>query len=679
MRKEFGGIQFSERCGQISAYAFREPVSAPLNVSDVRVAGENIRIQSSSKQAFATAAVRFREILHEPNRMQIICESDSCIVRTILEKMGGGVRVRVAVTNRTSDDIVLEGVPVLNLCGVGGAEAHLYRFYNSHHAECQPIRLRFADCGLFASDHCTFKRISGVNVGSWSSKEELPQLIIENGDSARFMMAQIESCGSWYWEIGETAENEAYLSLSGGNADFTGWSKRLRPGEEYISVSVAVCFGDSLNETLANMTTYRRSTLALTPADDRQYTVFNEYMHLSWDSPDKTRTHELIPVVAKTGADVYVIDCGWHDEVDGNMIYPYVGNWRESRLRFPGGLRETTDFIRSFGMKAGLWIEPEVVGAYSGVEYPADAYISSFGKRKSVAGRYFLDFRHPEVRRRMSDAIARMILEYGADYIKIDCNQDSGVGTDINVCSRGEGAELTTDAFWRWLNEERQKYPNVIFESCASGGMRLDWKSMHVSSLTSTSDQVDYKKYPYIVGNIFAAVLPEQAGFWSYPVEDASFMGRAVHVVSDDEVVMNMTNAILGRLHLASDLRKLSTAQFELVREGIRYMKSIIDFKMCAVPYLPFGFAAFGEQKVAVGLSAGDRLLLGVWNLGEKGTIAVPLENLHPAEVCVGYPKDTDAVAALDGNTLKLVMRLYTSVILEIRCGNVCKEPQFSK
>ena len=29
---------------------------------------------------------------------------------------------------------------------------------------------------------------------------------------------------------------------------------------------------------------------------------------------------------------------------------------------FPHGIRVTTDFIRSLGMRAGLWIEPEIIG-----------------------------------------------------------------------------------------------------------------------------------------------------------------------------------------------------------------------------------------------------------------------------------------------------------------------------
>ena len=39
-----------------------------------------------------------------------------------------------------------------------------------------------------------------------------------------------------------------------------------------------------------------------------------------------------------------------------------VGEWKESKMRFPEGLRFSMDKIREAGMKPGLWIEPEVMG-----------------------------------------------------------------------------------------------------------------------------------------------------------------------------------------------------------------------------------------------------------------------------------------------------------------------------
>ena len=69
--------------------------------------------------------------------------------------------------------------------------------------------------------------------------------------------------------------------------------------------------------------------------------------------------------------------------------------------------------------------------------------------------------------------------------------------------------------------------------------------------MVSTSDQTDYLRYPYIAGNILAAVLPEKAAVWSYPVASDCEKGEDV---SDDRFVINMINNFLGRMHLASYL-----------------------------------------------------------------------------------------------------------------------------
>ena len=670
----FCGLQFFERNGMLCAGAFGEPDCA-IPVSDVRIAGEDILSPSPAKQPFAADALRLEAVRSETGRLVIVQSNALCRVTTRFELLGGAVRVCADVENISSRDIVLENVSILNVSGFAFARrrnTYLYRFHNSHHCECQPRRLSFDDLGMFETRNRTFRRIGGFNAGSWSTKEELPQAIIEDAEHERFLFFQIESCGGWDWEVAEGCAGALYLSLSGGTFLRGGWKKRLAAGERYSSRSVALCLGTSLNGILQEMTRYRRSTAKFGAADADLPAIFNEYMYLSWDSPEEARTRALVPLVAACGADVYVIDCGWHDDVDEVKIYPYVGKWRESRLRFPHGVRAITDYIRSFGMKAGLWIEPEVVGTRSGEEYPEDAYIRTNGERVLVAGRYFLDYRHKEVRRRMGETIARMVEEYGAQYIKIDCNQDCGVGTEVASDCCGEGLEQTTQAFLHWLDDQRAKYPNVIFEGCSSGGMRSDWQSLRASSVFSASDQVLYRKFPYIIGNIFSAALPEQAAFWSYPVVDGKYEpaeGRP----SDDEVAVNMVNGMMGRMHLASDLRKLTPRQTELVKLGVAKAKALGPFRRTAVPYLPFGFAKFGDEKAAVGLTDGKRMLLGVWGLGTM-QLDVPLP--HAVFSCeVFYPaKDAVSVRA-EGKTLHIRFERYSAAVLQIVFADLQTQP----
>jgi alpha-galactosidase len=84
------------------------------------------------------------------------------------------------------------------------------------------------------------------------------------------------------------------------------------------------------------------------------------------------------------------------------------------------------------------------------------------------------------------------------------------VGTDYLALCAGEGLELAAEAYLDWVQEMTERFPNVIFEGCASGGMRMDYKTLSAFSLVSTSDQTNYLKYPYIAGNILSAVSPNK-------------------------------------------------------------------------------------------------------------------------------------------------------------------------
>jgi hypothetical protein len=158
---------------------------------------------------------------------------------------------------------VLEEVSAFVMPSVGdnsienSKDLQFYRFLQSHHAECQPRKKSFYDYGLHRGNLESQKRIAFANIGSWSTKEELPQGIIEKEKTGDFLMFQIESNSSWYYEIGDKF-GEYYLYLGGANLPFGGWSKSLKANEIYRTPNVALAIGKSLNEVLGEMTKYRR-------------------------------------------------------------------------------------------------------------------------------------------------------------------------------------------------------------------------------------------------------------------------------------------------------------------------------------------------------------------------------------------------------------------------------------
>ena len=649
-------------------------------IAEIQLAGENKPTHMGAKLIRSSEGGRLRYLSHEmtEDTLCLTQRTDSLLVRTRFYAYAdtNALRADTEVENISSEPIVIEEIASLVIGGItphGTADtAGMYftRFHQSHHAECQPRRASFGELGLFGSPHMpeAQKRIAFANIGSWSTKEELPQGILEDSEGGKFAMFVIESSSSWYYEISDVGR-EHYLWLGGPSLPFGGWSKMLRTGERYRTPAVALAFGDSLDGVLGEMTKYRRHVAGQCPADRHLPAIFNEYMHLSWDSPTEETTRLYAPAVAKTGVEYYVIDCGWHNEEPGNAIYPYVGQWKESHARFPHGVRATTDYIRSLGMKAGLWIEPEIIGIKCREMldyYTDDCFIQRYGKRLAVMNRHFLDYRHPRVRAYMTETIRRMVEDYGADYIKFDYNQDMGVGCDRDALTAGEGLEKCSEAFFSWVAEIKERYPGVILEGCSSGGMRMDGKTLSVYSLVSTSDQTNYLKYPYIAGNILAAAIPEQAAVWSYPVGSCKR-----EEINTDQIVVNMINSFLGRMHLASHLEWMDESQLALVRQGVEVYGALTDFKKRALPILPWGFTRFGAPLVCAGLRDGDTAYLAVWCLGETMDADIPLsESIAQAQIV--YPAASDTAAALsvcaDGKRVSVrFARTRTAVLIRVK------------
>lgn len=622
--------------------------------AEVQVAGRNEDNHLGAKQVCLSETPHLRYVSHTLSEETLaVVQADELVQVTVyLHSYVGSavIRARTEVKNISEEPLTvtsLSSFVLPRICSAGETErTHLWRFLQSHHGECQPRRQSLSALGLYPVTFAGQQRIAMANIGSWSTKEALPQGIVEGADGC--IMFQIESNNSWYYEISDTG-GQYYLYLGGANEPFGDWCKPLRPGESYTSVPVALCTAGNAESAIREMTKYRRRIAGRCAADEGLPVIFNEYMHLSWDSPSEENTRRCALAAAEAGAEYYVIDCGWHDEVPGSEVYPYVGVWKESKARFPSGLRKTTDYIRSLGMKPGLWIEPEVVGYKCGemlAYYGEDCFFRRHGKKVCVQGRYFLDFRAEKVRAYLTETVRRMIEEYGAEYIKTDYNQDAGVGTERDAASFGEGLELCAKAYLGWVDEMRARFPQVLFETCASGGLRMDHETLQHFSIVSTSDQTDYKKYPYIAGNILSAALPEQAAVWSYPVgsdtaPNGVFAPTRAWVeenITEEQVVMNMVNALLGRMHLASRIGLLTAEKFALVQEGVAYYKTLSKAKKEALPVFPLGFTSFGEKQVAAGFEAQGKVYLAVWNLGGGNTLRLPLR-APVTEVRVAYPQ----------------------------------------
>lgn len=222
-------------------------------------------------------------------------------------------------------------------------------------------------------------------------------------------------------------------------------------------------------------------------------------MNCLWGHPTEEEEYPLIDAAAEAGCEYFCIDAGWY--ADGDW-WDSVGEWKESKKRFPGGVRKVTDYIRSKGMIPGVWLEMEVMGIYCDLakEFPDEYFFVRHGKRVYDRSRYQLDYRNPKVREYADSVIDRIVKEYGVGYIKMDYNIEPGIGTEIDTESMGQGMLEHERAYLKWLEGVWARYPDLIIENCSSGGLRMDYAMLSRYSIQSTSDQDDYRLYATIAG-----------------------------------------------------------------------------------------------------------------------------------------------------------------------------------
>ena len=664
----------------------RDPAAdAALPLLDVVVAGEG-RSWSGGRYCESEAGHRFRYVGHDAGQRdgggwrELRVDLDdpvtglraSVFYRILTSASGpaGALRSWVRLENRGEAPVTVQSVTSF-LCGGLGtgtspdnlADLDLRWAENDWMAEgrwqARAVRDALPDLDRPALGADPRGCFSVSSAGTWSTGRYLPVGAVVNRRTGHAWAWQIEHNGGWHWQVGEAGRHSpglvpgapgrhardgvsgAYLALLGPVDGEHHWRVTLGQGESFttVPVSVAVSSG-GFDGAVAGLTAVRRAIRR--PHDDGQRlpVIFNDYMNTLMANPTTERLLPLIDAAAAVGAEYFCIDAGWYAEVDEGW-WDTVGGWRPSRSRFPGGIAEVLDHIRSAGMVPGLWVEPEVVGVRSEVarQLPADAFFRYAGQLVVEHGRYHLDLRHPAAVKHLDQVVDFLVSDLGVGYLKFDYNISVGPGPDGDGLPAGAGLLAANRAQLDWLDAVLDRHPGLVIENCSSGGMRSDYALLSRMQLQSTSDQQDYRRYPPIAAAAPAAIAPEQAANWAYPQPE----------FSADEIAFTMVNALLGRVHLSGHLDRMSAPQRELVAEAVHaYKESLRPAIGHSVPFWPLGLPRWDDSWVALGLRGPGGSHLAVWHRGEgggadTGALTLPLPHLRGARLTprVLYPRAT--------------------------------------
>ncbi|WP_223877873.1 alpha-galactosidase [Histidinibacterium aquaticum] len=193
------------------------------------------------------------------------------------------------------------------------------------------------------------------------------------------------------------------------------------------------------------------------------------------------RLGDIATRAADLGAERFVLDDGWFGRRDNDTSS--LGDWWIDRRKWPDGLGPLITHVKKLGMTFGIWFEPEMVNPDS--ELYRNHRDWALGRTDQVLGRgqMVLDMGREEVRNYLFEAMSGILSEHDIEYVKWDHNR---------VLPQPDASQVR--GTYALIDKLRAAHPEVEFESCASGGGRIDFGilgRMHRIWLSDSNDALE--------------------------------------------------------------------------------------------------------------------------------------------------------------------------------------------
>lgn len=344
---------------------------------------------------------------------------------------------------------------------------------------------------------------------------------------------------------------------------------KLDKGESFQTPEAVMVYSDQgLNGMSQTFHHLYRTRLARGVWRDKVRPVLLNNWEATYFDFNEEKLVDIAKAAKEDGVELFVLDDGWFGERSSD--FSGLGDWYANTDRLPDGIKGLSEKIEALGMKFGLWVELEMVNPDSDLYRAHPDWALQTPGRTSSQGRnqLVLDFARKEVVDDIYDRIAKILSESKVSYIKWDMNRS------ITECySAAFPADRQGEIFHRYILGvyslyERliQNFPEILFESCASGGARFDAGMLFYAPQCWTSDDSDAVE----------RIKIQYGTSFGYPVVS---MGAHVSAVPNHQLYRftpletRGNVAYFGAFGYELDLQKLSEEEREIVREQIIFMK----------------------------------------------------------------------------------------------------------
>ena len=394
---------------------------------------------------------------------------------------------------------------------------------------------------------------------------------------------------------------------------------------------------------------------------------------------------QMMKDMSQLGGELFVMDDGWFGDKyprDGGSTS--LGDWMVCKKKLPEGIEGLIASAKKYGIKFGIWIEPEMTNTKSELYEKHPDWIICQNNRTPSKGRggtqMILDMSNPEVQDLVFGVVDNLMTNHPEiAYIKWDANA-SIMNYGSYYLPKDRQSHLYIE-YHKGLNNVleriRAKYPNLLMQACASGGSRVNYGLLPYFGEFWTSDNTDAYQRIYMQWGV-SSFYPAIAMASHVSADRNHQTGRRTPLKFRFDVAMS------GRLGMEMQPKDMTEADKEFAKRAIKAYKEIRpivqhgDLYRLVSPYDKVGFAslmyATPEKDKAVFFAYRMEYLLNQVTPRVRMTGVAPEKQYKLIEMT---PLKADKKNSLDGKIIsgKLLMEEgieipfsgeYSSVVMQL-------------
>lgn len=312
-----------------------------------------------------------------------------------------------------------------------------------------------------------------------------------------------------------------------------GFSYQIGVGESFESPEAVMTYSpDGYNGMSQNMHAFVRECIVSGTWKKKERPVLLNSWEAAYFDINERKLLKLAKAARDVGIELFVMDDGWFGERNDDKTS--LGDWYVNPKKLPDGVSGLCKKINDLGLSFGIWVEPEMINVESNLYKEHPDWTMDIPGKNHAEGRNqrMLDLANPEVVDYMIASMSNLFASANIAYVKWDMNRivSDCYSKYLPAKRQGETMHRYVLGLYRMMDELTKRFPEILFEGCASGGNRFDlgilcffpqiWASDNTDAVYRVNGMNGYSYgYPMSVMGAHVSSCPNHQTLRTTPLE----------------------------------------------------------------------------------------------------------------------------------------------------------------